>query len=133
MKWKYVWLALLIGILVYLAKTNPDKAEYNAWASKQFVQRTEVHEAMARTEAESPDSLWGELASLGKKLTEKYVQPQVGLIIDEHTSKKDYIFFSLYNTSMQLGSDKYEYITLGAAEHFWLLQAPEDTKKESRQ
>ncbi|MFX3623256.1 MAG: DUF4359 domain-containing protein [Ectobacillus sp.] len=124
MRWRYVGLAFVIGVLLYLANTNPEKGDYTSWAAKELITRSDVHEAMTKTEQENPEGLLGELAAIGKQLTEKYVQPQVGLVIDEYTVQEDYIFFSTYKTEFTLGSTTYKYVTLGIADRFVPLEAP---------
>lgn len=130
MKWRYILLLALMGCLLYLANTNPEKGEYTKWASEQLIQGSDLHKALSKTEQEDAGSLFGELASLGKQLTEKYVQPQVGLLIEKYTTKKDYIFFSTYTTSFTIGGTTYTYVTVGVADRFVPVQVPEQTKKE---
>jgi hypothetical protein len=129
MRWRYLTLAFVIGTLLYLVNTNPEKGDYTTWASEQFVQHTDIHQSMTSTEKENPDGFLGELAAFGKKFTEKYVEPQVGLIIDKYTTQKDYIFFSTYKTEFKIGSTTYTYRTIGVADRFVLVEAP---KKEAK-
>ncbi|WP_028401773.1 DUF4359 domain-containing protein [Ectobacillus panaciterrae] len=127
MRWRYLSLALLIGTLLYLANTNPEKGQYTAWASQQFVENTDVHHSLTDTEKENGGFL-GELAAFGRQLTEKYVEPQVGLIIDKYTKQEDYIFFSTYKTEFTVGSTTYKYMTIGVAGRFFLVEAPKNEK-----
>ncbi|MFD3446591.1 DUF4359 domain-containing protein [Microbacteriaceae bacterium 4G12] len=124
MKWRYVWLALFIVGLFYLANTNPGKSEYSRWAAKQLVTRSEIHEQLKKTEKEDPDGIIGEIASLGKRLADKYVQPQVGLLIDHYTTEKNYLFFSTYTTKLTIGKETYKYVTVGLAGNFVVVDAP---------
>lgn len=130
MKWRYILLLALMGGLLYLANTNPEKGEYTKWASEQLIQGSDLHKALSKTEQEDAGGLFGELASLGKQLTEKYVQPQIGLLIENYTTKKDYLFFSTYTTSFTIGGTTYTYVTVGAASRFVPVQVPEQTEKE---
>ena len=41
MKKKYIIMALVVVLLVYLANSNPSKGEYTDWA-KQFMKRNDV-------------------------------------------------------------------------------------------
>ena len=42
MKKKYIIMALVVILLVYLANSNPSKGEYTEWAAKQFMKRNDV-------------------------------------------------------------------------------------------
>ncbi|MDG4658567.1 DUF4359 domain-containing protein [Ectobacillus antri] len=128
MKWRYLSVALVIVSLLYLANTNPEKGDYTAWASKQFMERTAIHSTLA--EAEKQDSVIGDLAAFGKSITEQVVEPQVGLMIDKHTKQQDYLFFSFYQTEFAVGTTQYKYETIGIADRFVLLEAPQQTTKK---
>ncbi len=42
MKKRYIIMALVVVLLVYLANSNPSKGEYTDWAAKQFMKRNDV-------------------------------------------------------------------------------------------
>lgn len=130
MRWRYLLLALAVGGFLYLANTNPERGDYTAWASEQFVQNSEVHESLTKAQEDNPEGLLGELATVGKNLTEKYVQPQIGLVIDNYTTQKDYTVFSMYKTEFTVGSTTYKYVTVGLADRFILLEAPQEEGKK---
>ncbi|MGG2094504.1 DUF4359 domain-containing protein [Bacillus sp. S13(2024)] len=128
MKWKYVFLALALVLLVYLANSNPNKGEYTDWAAKQLMRRNDIHKKLTEVEKENGEGLFGELATLGKKLAKKYVEPQVGLLIDHYTKRNDYIFFSTYTTEFTLGKENYKYVSVGISHIFIPIEMPK--KKE---
>ncbi|GAA3319248.1 hypothetical protein GCM10020331_025360 [Ectobacillus funiculus] len=59
MKWRYILLLALMGGLLYLANTNPEKGEYTKWASEQLIQGSDLHKALSKkTEQEDAGSLF---------------------------------------------------------------------------
>ncbi len=94
MKKRYIIMALVVVLLVYLANSNPSKGEYTDWAAKQFMKRNDVSKKLDEVQKENEEGLLGDLASAGKKLAKKYVEPQVGLLIDHYTKRDDYIYSS---------------------------------------
>lgn len=113
MKKKYIIMALAVVLLVYLANSNPGKGEYTDWAAKQFMKRNDVSKKLEEVEKENKEGILGDLASAGKKLANKYVEPQVGLLIEHYTKRNDYIFFSTYTTEFDLGGENYKYVCVG--------------------
>ncbi|CAG9612142.1 hypothetical protein BACCIP111899_01314 [Bacillus rhizoplanae] len=128
MKWKYVLLALSLVLLVYLANSNPSKGEYTDWAAKQLMTRNDIHKKLTEVEKEDQEGLFGELATMGKKLAKKYVEPQVGVLIDYYTKRNDYIFFSTYTTEFTIGKENYKYVSVGISNIFIPIEMPK--KKE---
>ncbi|WP_440602895.1 DUF4359 domain-containing protein [Bacillus sp. GB_SG_008] len=128
MKWKYVLLALSLVLLVYLANSNPSKGEYTDWAAKQLMTRNDIHKKLTEVEKEDQEGLFGELATMGKKLAKKYVEPQVGVLIDHYTKRNDYIFFSTYTTEFTIGKENYKYVSVGISNIFIPIDMPK--KKE---
>ncbi|MCP1126069.1 DUF4359 domain-containing protein [Bacillus sp. 3103sda1] len=128
MKWKYVLLALALVLFVYLANSNPSKGEYTDWAAKQLMTRNDIHKKLTEVEKEDQEGLFGELATMGKKLAKKYVEPQVGVLIDHYTKRNDYIFFSTYTTEFTIGKENYKYVSVGISNIFIPIEMPK--KKE---
>lgn len=128
MKWKYVLLALALVFFVYLANSNPSKGEYTDWAAKQLMTRNDIHKKLTEVEKEDQEGLFGELATMGKKLAKKYVEPQVGVLIDHYTKRNDYIFFSTYTTEFTIGKENYKYVSVGISNIFIPIEMPK--KKE---
>ncbi|MGG0237395.1 DUF4359 domain-containing protein [Bacillus rhizoplanae] len=128
MKWKYVLLALAVVLFVYLANSNPSKGEYTDWAAKQLMTRNDIHKKLTEVEKEDQEGLFGELATMGKKLAKKYVEPQVGVLIDHYTKRNDYIFFSTYTTEFTIGKENYKYVSVGISNIFIPIEMPK--KKE---
>ncbi|MFZ3199320.1 MAG: DUF4359 domain-containing protein [Bacillus mycoides] len=118
MKKKYIIMALAVVLLVYLANSNPGKGEYTDWAAKQFMKRNDVSKKLEEVEKENKEGILGDLASAGKKLANKYVEPQVGLLIEHYTKRNDYIFFSTYTTEFDLGGENYKYVCVGFSNIF---------------
>ncbi|ENQ3107009.1 protein of unknown function [Bacillus sp. 491mf] len=129
MKKKYVFLALVLVLFVYLANSNPSKGEYTDWAAKQFMKRNDIHKKLTEVEQEDKEGLLGELATIGKKLAKSYVEPQVGLLIDHYTKRNDYIFFSTYTTEFQLGKENYKYVSVGISNIFIPVEMPKKKEK----
>lgn len=129
MKWKYVLLALVVVLFVYLANSNPGKGEYTDWAAKQFMTRNDIHKKLTEVEQEDKEGLFGELATIGKKLAKNYVEPQVGLLIDHYTKRNDYIFFSTYTTEFQIGKENYKYVSVGISHIFIPVEMPKKKEK----
>ena len=127
-KWKYVMAVLFVVFLIYLANSNPSKGEYTEWAATQFMKRNDVSQKLIELEKEDPEGVIGELAGIGKKLANKYVGPQVELLIDHYTKQSDYIFFSTYTTEFTIGKEKYTYVSVGFSHLFIPIDMPE--KKE---
>ena len=67
MKKRYIIMALVVVLLVYLANSNPSKGEYTDWAAKQFMKRNDVSK-IDEVQKENEEGLLGDLASAGKKL-----------------------------------------------------------------
>ncbi len=132
MRFRYVLSILFVVLLVYLASSNPSKGEYIAWASKQIMTRNEIHDYLSKLQEEDKDGLLGELAGLGKKLAKRYLEPQVGILVDKYTTEKDYIFFSTYTTEFTLGEETYEYVTVGIADHFIPVKYPKEEKEPNQ-
>ncbi|MGI2748451.1 DUF4359 domain-containing protein [Bacillus cytotoxicus] len=124
MKKKYIIAALVVLLFVYLANSNPSKGEYTEWAAKQFMNRNDISKKLTEVEKEDPDGLFGELATIGKKLANKYVQPQVGVLIDHYTKRNDYLFFSTYTTEFTLGKKQYKYVSVGFSHIFIPIEMP---------
>lgn len=129
MKKKYVLLALVIVLFVYLANSNPSRGEYTGWAAKQFMTRNDIHKKLTEVEQEDKEGLLGELATIGKKLAKNYVEPQVDLLIDHYTKRNDYIFFSTYTTEFQLGKENYKYVSVGISHIFIPVEMPKKKEK----
>lgn len=68
MKKRYIIMALVVVLLVYLANSNPSKGEYTDWAMKQFMKRNDVSKKLDEVQKENEEGLLGDLASAGKKL-----------------------------------------------------------------
>lgn len=66
MKKKYIIMALVVILLVYLANSNPSKGEYTEWAAKQFMKRNDVSKKLDEVQKENEEGLLGDLASVGK-------------------------------------------------------------------
>ncbi|MGR5984505.1 DUF4359 domain-containing protein [Bacillus cytotoxicus] len=124
MKKKYIIAALVVLLFIYLANSNPSKGEYTEWATKQFMNRNDISKKLTEVEKEDPDGLLGELATIGKKLANKYVQPQVGVLIDHYTKRNDYLFFSTYTTEFTLGKEQYKYVSVGFSHIFIPIEMP---------
>ena len=58
------------------------------------------------------------------KVSEKYVEPQVGLLIDHYTKRNDYIFFSTYTTEFDIGEEHYKYVCVGFSKIFIPIEMP---------
>ena len=56
------------------------------------------------------------------KVSEKYVEPQVGLLI--YTKRNDYIFFSTYTTEFDIGEEHYKYVCVGFSKIFIPIEMP---------
>ena len=124
MKKRYIIMALVVVLLVYLANSNPSKGEYTDWAAKQFMKRNDVSKKLDEVQKENEEGLLGDLASAGKKLAKKYVEPQVGLLIDHYTKRDDYIFFSTYKTEFDIGGEHYKYVCVGFSKIFIPIEMP---------
>ncbi|WP_459501890.1 DUF4359 domain-containing protein [Bacillus sp. C1] len=125
MKRKYIIIVAFVAILfVYLASSNPSKTEYTEWAAKQFMNRNDISKKLTEVEEENPDGLVGELATIGKKLAKKYVEPQVDLLINHYTKRDDYMFFSTYTTEFTLGKENYKYVSVGFSHIFIPIEMP---------
>ena len=122
MKKRYIIMALVVVLLVYLANSNPSKGEYTDWAAKQFMKRNDVSKKLDEVQKENEEGLLGDLASAGKKLAKKYVEPQVGLLIDHYTKRDDYIFFSTYKTEFDIGGEHYKYVCVGFQKSLFQLK-----------
>ncbi|MBO9129987.1 DUF4359 domain-containing protein [Bacillus sp. 165] len=129
MKGRYISVILFVVLFIYLASSNPSKGEYTAWASEQIMTRNEVHAYLSEVQQEDEGGLLSELAGLGKKLAKRYLEPQVGILVDKHTKEKDYMFLSMYTTKFNLGRENYEYVTLGIANHFIPVKYPQEKKE----
>ena len=123
MKKKYIIMALVVVLLVYLANSNPSKGEYTEWAAKQFMKRNDVSKKLDEVQKENEEGLLGDLAS-AVKVSEKYVEPQVGLLIDHYTKRNDYIFFSTYTTEFDIGEEHYKYVCVGFSKIFIPIEMP---------
>ena len=66
MKKRYIIMALVVVLLVYLANSNPSKGEYTDWAAKQFMKRNDVSKKLNEVQKENEEGLLGDLASAGK-------------------------------------------------------------------
>ncbi|MCM3735394.1 DUF4359 domain-containing protein [Bacillus cytotoxicus] len=129
MKKKYVFLALVLVLFVYLANSNPSKGEYTDWAAKQLMTRNDIHKKLTEVEQEDKEGLFGELATIGKKLAKNYVEPQVGLLVDHYTKRNDYILFSTYTTEFQIGKENYKYVSIGISHIFIPIEMPKKKEK----
>ena len=58
------------------------------------------------------------------KVSEKYVEPQVGLLVDHYTKRNDYIFFSTYTTEFDIGEEHYKYVCVGFSKIFIPIEMP---------
>lgn len=132
MKKKYIIMALAVVLLVYLANSNPGKGEYTDWAAKQFMKRNDVSKKLEEVEKENKESILGDLASAGKKLANKYVEPQVGLLIEHYTKRNDYIFFSTYTTEFDLGGENYKYVCVGFSNIFIPIEMPKKKDESAK-
>ncbi len=122
-------MALVVILLVYLANSNPSKGEYTEWAAKQFMKRNDVSKKLDEVQKENEEGLLGDLASVGKKLAKKYVEPQVGLLIDHYTKRNDYIFFSTYTTEFDIGEEHYKYVCVGFSKIFIPIEMPKKKRR----
>jgi hypothetical protein len=125
-------IVLAVVLLVYLANSNPSKGEYTDWAAKQFMKRNDVSKKLNEVEKENEESLLGDLASAGNKLAKKYVEPQVGLLIDHYTKRNDYIFFSTYTTEFDLGGENYKYVCVGFSKIFIPIEMPKKKDESAK-
>ncbi|EJV64205.1 DUF4359 domain-containing protein [Bacillus cereus] len=132
MKKKYIIMALAVVLLVYLANSNPGKGEYTDWAAKQFMKRNDVSKKLEEFEKENKEGILGDLASAGKKLVNKYVEPQVGLLIEHYTKRNDYIFFSTYTTEFDLGGENYKYVCVGFSNIFIPIEMPKKKDESAK-
>ncbi|MEK5250045.1 DUF4359 domain-containing protein [Bacillus sp. FSL R9-9530] len=132
MKKKYIIMALAVVLLVYLANSNPGKEEYTDWAAKQFMKRNDVSKKLEEVEKENKEGILGDLASAGKKLANKYVEPQVGLLIEHYTKRNDYIFFSTYTTEFDLGGENYKYVCVGFSNIFIPIEMPKKKDESAK-
>lgn len=132
MKKKYIIMALAVVLLVYLANSNPGKGEYTDWAAKQFMKRNDVSKKLEEVEKENKEGILGDLASVGKKLANKYVEPQVGLLIEHYTKRNDYIFFSTYTTEFDLGGENYKYVCVGFSNIFIPIEMPKKKDESAK-
>ncbi|MDM5435873.1 DUF4359 domain-containing protein [Bacillus hominis] len=132
MKKKYIIMALAVVLLVYLANSNPGKGEYTDWAAKQFMKRNDVSKKLDEVEKENKEGILGDLASAGKKLANKYVEPQVGLLIDHYTKRNDYIFFSTYKTDFDVGGENYKYVCVGFSNIFIPIEMPKKKDESAK-
>lgn len=132
MKKKYIIMALAVVLLVYLANSNPGKGEYTDWAAKQFMKRNDVSKKLEEVEKENKEGILGDLASAGKKLANKYVEPQVGLLIEHYTKRNDYIFFSTYTTEFDLGGGNYKYVCVGFSNIFIPIEMPKKKDESAK-
>lgn len=121
---KVLFIVLFIAAVLYLGTNNPSQEKFVAWASQQFMQNSSFHQSLEKTATEEPNSLWGELAKMGKQLTDQVVTPQVGHLIDVYTKKSDYVICSIFTTEYTIAGKTYKYVTLGIANRFLLLSAP---------
>ncbi|OFD40614.1 DUF4359 domain-containing protein [Bacillus mycoides] len=132
MKKKYIIMALAVVLLVYLVNSNPGKGEYTDWAAKQFMKRNDVSKKLEEFEKENKEGILGDLASAGKKLANKYVEPQVGLLIEHYTKRNDYIFFSTYTTEFDLGGENYKYVCVGFSNIFIPIEMPKKKDESAK-
>lgn len=58
MKKKYIIMALVVVLLVYLANSNPSKGEYTEWAAKQFMKRNDVSKKLDEVQKRMKRSSW---------------------------------------------------------------------------
>ncbi|WP_379970541.1 DUF4359 domain-containing protein [Ectobacillus sp. sgz5001026] len=121
---KLLFIALFLAVVFYFGSSNPTQEKYVAWASQQFVQNSSFHQSLEKTATEDPSSVWGELAKMGKQLTEKVVQPQIGHLLAMYTTRTDYALWSVFTTEYTIAGKTYTYVTLGIANQFFLLSAP---------
>ena len=115
-------MALVVVLLVYLANSNPSKGEYTEWA-KQFMKRNDVSKKLDEVQKRMKRV---SLATWHRpvKVSEKYVEPQVGLLIDRYTKRNDYIFFSTYTTEFDIGEEHYKYVCVGFSKIFIPIEMP---------
>ncbi|MGG1327054.1 DUF4359 domain-containing protein [Bacillus tropicus] len=132
MKKRYIIMALVVVLLVYLANSNPSKGEFTDWAAKQFMKRNDVSKKLDEVQKENEEGLLGDLASAGKKLAKKYVEPQVGLLIDHYTKRDDYIFFSTYKTEFDIGGEHYKYVCVGFSKIFIPIEMPKKKDESAK-
>ena len=116
-------MALVVVLLVYLANSNPSKGEYTEWAAKQFMKRNDVSKKLDEVQKRMKRV---SLATWHRpvKVSEKYVEPQVGLLIDHYTKRNDYIFFSTYTTEFDIGEEHYKYVCVGFSKIFIPIEMP---------
>ncbi|PEF32945.1 DUF4359 domain-containing protein [Bacillus wiedmannii] len=129
MKKKYIVIALIIFLFVYLVNSNPSKVEYTNWAAKQFMELNDISKKLNEVEEENQESLLSDFILSGKKLAEKYIEPQVELVIDHHTKRDNYIFFSTYTTEFDFGEKHYKYVCVGFSKNFIHLEMQEEKDK----
>ncbi|MBG9585328.1 hypothetical protein ABE42_40565 [Bacillus thuringiensis] len=122
MKKKYIVIVLIIFLFIYLINSNPGKVEYRNWAAKQFMELNDVSKKLNEVEEENQESLLSDLILLGKNLAKKYIEPQVELVIDHHTKRNNYIFFSTYTTEFDFGKEHYKYVCVGFSKTFIHLE-----------
>ncbi|WP_144501139.1 DUF4359 domain-containing protein [Bacillus nitratireducens] len=133
MKKKYIIIMVLaVVLLVYFANSNPGKGEYTDWAAKQFMKRNDVSKKLDEVEKENKEGILGDIASAGKKLANKYVEPQVGLLIDHYTKRNDYIFFSTYKTEFDVGGENYKYVCVGFSNIFIPIEMPKKKDESAK-
>ncbi|MBG9539885.1 hypothetical protein ABE42_36900 [Bacillus thuringiensis] len=129
MKKKYIVIAPIIFLFVYLVYSNPSKGEYTNWAAKQFMEFNDVSKKLKEVEEENQESLLSDLILSGKKLAEKYIEPQAELVIHHHTKRDNYILFSTYTTEFDFGEEHYKYVCVGFSKTFIHLEMQKEENK----
>lgn len=89
----------------------------------------DVSKKLNEVEEENQESLLSDLILSGKKFAEKYIEPQVELVIDHHAKRDYYIFFSTYTTEFDFGEEHYKYVCVGFSKTFIHLEMQKEENK----
>jgi hypothetical protein len=120
--WTIITSVAVAGIAVLgvtMAKTNPERAEYEEYA----VQRLTTY---LKTDVckKTPNFLQNIIQFNCDKLVES-VNPQMRDIIASTTKRQNYIVFSVYSTEIKLDNllPNYKFETVGALDNFYTYKA----------
>jgi hypothetical protein len=111
--------AALAGLGVAMALTNPSQESYEAYALEKLT-------AYLKDEAclQAP-SVFGNVLQRQCKTLVDTGRPQIQQLISQTTQRKNFLFFSIYQTNLGIGTflPSYHFETLGVFQNFYIYQA----------
>lgn len=114
-----------LGAIAWVS--NPSAVRYETYAGKQIAIYLKENVC-----TNSGDLLPIELGTMPKSILENYCQtlvdasqPQLGKLIVDQTSQQNYVFFSIYQTRLDLPDPfpEYSFETVGIFNHFYTYRA----------